>query len=919
MMAGLEQISYIIPQCRVRERLYLNVPLTDTLEELEKRVIRLYTKILEYQIRMYNHLGRRTVDRGLRNLVKADSWSGWLTKIQTLDDSCSKITDLIDVEDTKRQNELRQNMVDVTEATHRAQTERWKNKCLLALRSDYKGHKNMVSERVPMTCEWFLNDKRFLDWRDNQSSALLWVSADPGCGKSVLARCLIDEHLLSNSTTTSTICYFFFKDGQKARNESHHALAALLHGLFSSEQAEDLITYAESSYKNHGNRLSSSFTELWDILMNIVADPNAGEIVCLIDALDECRPDSRKNLLKVLIEFYEHERTSATTSTRLKFIITSRPYLDIHKQFSRLAQASSYIHCSGENEGAKISQEIDLVITARVPMQLPDLKAELQQQIIDHLYKVKGRTYLWLDLILELIEKEMTSLDTFDVIQDLMTRLPEGLYETYAALLKKSTNSRHAKVLLQIITAARRPLNLHELRVAWGLAGDEAGKYKKHEDLTHVLEEDLRFSKELRGICGLLISIDDDQVYLLHQTVREFLIRESASPSPREVQFNVGEAEQLMSRICTKYLMMDCFAQLELPEHGETKESESAYLDQVLSVHTKIVFLQYAAKQWHVHLRSAQDQAGKKEIESGLQLIRAGSNRCNLWLSEWCRGELMGSARWYRWDDLTIAAAIGVKMIVRALLPSRVMNDSHDREDSPLWAAANWGHAEIVELLLAEDFDHNFGDITGISVLAAGAFHGHRSVVELEHGAGHHLEGLEETRSSGETPALTLLRASNSSHGRATRLLDVNAHSGDGDTALHRALLGPGEGNSDMIVRLLIERGADFETPNQNGDTPLLLAVREGNEVLTELLLEKGADMNIKNQDGRDAVQLAAWRGHANILKLLLEKGAVINARNIDGESPLDHATRLRYQTVAQILIDHGAVLSHQTKTEASK
>ena len=86
-------------------------------------------------------------------------------------------------------------------------------KLLQILGSDYKSDKNLVSKRIPGTCEWFFEDERFLEWRDSGTSRLLWVSAGPGCGKSVLARALIDERKVCTNTTPSTICYFFFKDG----------------------------------------------------------------------------------------------------------------------------------------------------------------------------------------------------------------------------------------------------------------------------------------------------------------------------------------------------------------------------------------------------------------------------------------------------------------------------------------------------------------------------------------------------------------------------------------------------------------------------------------------------------------------------------------------------------------------------------
>jgi len=908
MMAGLEQISNLILLYKARESLYLreSLSLDPTLADFERCVIDLYAKILEYQIRMYLHLGRRGFQRGARNLIKMDDWSGWSTEILALDALCLKFTDLIDVEKeqaymsrqsdySRKQIDLEKSILDVMEAMLRSQREKSNNKCLQALSSDYKGQKNLVPARVPKTCEWFLNDKRFLDWRDKQSSALLWVSADPGCGKSVLARCLVDEHFLSKTTTTSTICYFFFKDGQDGRNESHHAIAALLHCLFSSNLAEDLIKYAELSYSNHGNKLSSMFTELWSILMKVVADPDAGEIVCLIDALDECRVDSRNVFLRTLIDFYEYERIASTKTTRLKFIITSRPYSDIYDEFSQLAQTSTYIHCSGEDESEKISQEIDLVIAVRVPKQLSRLKAEAQQQIIEHLREIKGRTYLWLYLTLDLLQKTISTNNTVERIRKVMASLPKQIYDTYSALLDKSSNPEQARILLQIITVARRPLTLHELRVAWEIARDADGSFTKYEDLADFLTEDPNFPTDLRNLCGLLISIYDGQVHLLHQTVREWAIA-----TLNEARFDISEAEQLMTKICTKYLALDDFGQLELPDPGLYSRN---YGDKVVSLHASYTFLQYATAHWVVHFQSSQSPTEAVHTETCLQLFRAGSDRCKLWLSEWCQLQRVQLQSWCSWTDLTIAAAIGAVTFVPALLQSGVNVNDHGWIDRSVWAAARWGHVEMVELLLAEGLDINSGDTDGSSALIAAAYHGHQSVVELllEHGTEHR---LEELNSSGEAPVI-LLGASNSK--RLTTVLDMNALNGNGDTALHLALVNPTRNKSKMIARLLIENGADCEVQNQAGYTPLLYAVANGNEEVTELLLEKRVNINIKSHLGSYAVQYAVRYGHERVLKLLLGRGADLHTHNDNGEGLVALAAKSGRENILKLLLDHGA------------
>lgn len=203
---------------------------------------------------------------------------------------------------------------------------RWQDQqqteCLQSLSSNYEAHMAALPRRTPGTCEWFINDQRFRDWRDAEDSRMLWVSASPGCEKSVLARRLIDDRLASRSVTASTVCYFFFRDGLQDRMKASDALTAILHRLIDKNMSLQLINHTISSYKSHKDKLRTIFHELWSILLKVAADEQAGEVVCIIDALDKCEPGSRKMLIKVLVEFCQGQKPSGI---RLKFLVTSRP------------------------------------------------------------------------------------------------------------------------------------------------------------------------------------------------------------------------------------------------------------------------------------------------------------------------------------------------------------------------------------------------------------------------------------------------------------------------------------------------------------------------------------------------------------------------------------------------------------------
>jgi len=233
---------------------------------------------------------------------------------------------------------------------------------------------------------------------------MLWVSADPGCGKSVLAKYLVD--FILPTTKSRTVCYFFFKDDFEDQRNVVSALCCILHQLF--RQKPLLLSDAVlRQFDIEGESFTNSLGELWNALINVAKDENAGEIICLLDALDECEDQERSLLAQKLCQLYGTER-----KFNLKFLITSRPYGGIRYGFQPLdIPELPMVHLSGESEVEieKISQEINVLIEAKVQ----DIGARLrltddeQVLLLRQLMRVPYRTYLWVHLTLDLIENDI--------------------------------------------------------------------------------------------------------------------------------------------------------------------------------------------------------------------------------------------------------------------------------------------------------------------------------------------------------------------------------------------------------------------------------------------------------------------------------------------------------------------------------
>jgi uncharacterized protein len=146
--------------------------------------------------------------------------------------------------------------------------------------------------------------------------------------------------------------------------------------------------------------------------------------------------------------------------------------------------------------------------------------------------------------------------------------------------------------------------------------------------------------------------------------------------------------------------------------------------------------------------------------------------------------------------------------------------------DSPVYDPAHEGDVERVEEWLKANpgaINHTIGD--GFSLLHVAAMFGHTNLVT-------HLIGRNA-------------------------LLNVNAENASRSTPLHLAAAFRDEVVAERIVRELVEFGAELNSHDANGQTPLHHAVARGSKLLARTLIELGADPHLKDGQARSAMDLA--------------------------------------------------------------
>ncbi|EHK26418.1 uncharacterized protein TRIVIDRAFT_133760, partial [Trichoderma virens Gv29-8] len=384
----------------------------------------------------------------------------------------------------------------------------------------YEWYKDRVETRIEDTCLWFLQHEYFQEWLKQESDPLL-VSADPGCGKSVLAKYLVDEVL---PRSDSTICYFFFKD--QDQNTVRQALCALLHQLFTQKPC--LIKHAVVEHRKDGMGLINSTRTLWNILQNAITDPQAGSIIIVLDALDECAESDFADLMHNVESHFRNDQ-----SGKVKYLLTCRPYEAILSKFYNLQSAFPKIHIPGEEGSEAIGREINHVIQHQLNQlsRTKNLSPEITAYLKTRLQDTAHRTYLWVYLIFDYLKRENFK-KTLPAVQSLLI-LPQNVNEAYEKILD------------------RQPLTVAEMNVALNI---------DISSLTLDLEREEDFKSRLRSWCGLFISIHHDKIYFLHQTAREFLQGSSslatipAKPKRWQHSISYREAHAVLADICRAYV-----------------------------------------------------------------------------------------------------------------------------------------------------------------------------------------------------------------------------------------------------------------------------------------------------------------------------------------------------------------------------
>lgn len=114
-----------------------------------------------------------------------------------------------------------------------------------------------------------------------------------------------------------------------------------------------------------------------------------------------------------------------------------------------------------------------------------------------------------------------------------------------------------------------------------------------------------------------------------------------------------------------------------------------------------------------------------------------------------------------------------------------------------------------------------------------------------------------------------------------------------------------------LVVRALLERGFDPNTPNPHGTPALLMALQEQSFKVAQVLIDSPQTQpNLRSARDETPLMLAALRGQESLVVQLVSRGAALNK---SGWTPLHYAATGGHGRICAFLIGAGAEVNAES------
>lgn len=113
-------------------------------------------------------------------------------------------------------------------------------------------------------------------------------------------------------------------------------------------------------------------------------------------------------------------------------------------------------------------------------------------------------------------------------------------------------------------------------------------------------------------------------------------------------------------------------------------------------------------------------------------------------------------------------------------------------------------------------------------------------------------------------------------------------------------------------VVLFVNAGMGIDTQNEQGWTPLMVALFEGREEVALFLIKKGASVHFSDRSGYRPIHWAAFQGYSTVIQEIASRGGDVNANTNFAWTPLLQAATRGHARAVETLLALGANVNGQ-------
>ncbi|CZR51766.1 uncharacterized protein PAC_01643 [Phialocephala subalpina] len=413
-----------------------------------------------------------------------------------------------------------------------AATQRW----YLRQLQTYNVEKELAEIPKPIgsTLRWFLECSEFEDWATRQQNAVLLIVGQPGCGKTVLSAFLYNE--FQNKQRS----YFACTEGEEVRRKPAMIISSLLHQTLLHQP--HLFRYA---IKDNQPPQNWSYKQLLDSFDAVINSPDSNGIVCLIDALDECHEEYRKQFTRDLKRIFLQNSGRNVGYARL--IVTARENYDDIDALTPHRLNLDTSPCMKKDLQMFVEQRVSDLVALR-----PDYKSR-SQFLVEKLVTQACGMYRLVELLVDELENSTDSSN--EGFQQILNMIPGDIAEVYNTIWGRipEKNRPRAQKIFTWLLSSLKPLTKEEIAIGTALEFmdcDERVQLRKLDTSNDILGD-------LRRLFGPLIRLGST-IELSHQTVRSHFLRQAEDAS-RHWGIGADEANASIALACLRFLNAEEF------------------------------------------------------------------------------------------------------------------------------------------------------------------------------------------------------------------------------------------------------------------------------------------------------------------------------------------------------------------------